>query len=361
MRNRTTLNYSIKPLIAIVVIGLSAGITLTLMGAQHISMVVDKVGTVLGVQTNRDKQTKLIVANKLQEADKFLTATPNPIIKISMEGKMANDPNKINTIKSLEDVKKIYTLGYAYKVTRNPKYLTKATEFILAWAKTYKVTGNSIDESHLQPLFEGYGWTRPFMSGEDVNTIDSWLNSIADKEMKVKYNDVRDLNNWNSHRINIVGQIGYLTGNSEYINYAIEAYKKQVQDNLLPEGGSTDFLDRDALHYHSYNIWPLLYFAKTASLNGVDLYDYTSASGASLRKSVHFLFPYFSGEKTHMEFVNSNAAWDKKNAKKLWVPKNDLYILELAYFFDDDTLPLIQKHKSRITFVRNDASIRAEK
>ena len=95
----------------------------------------------------------------------------------------------------------------------------------------------------------------------------------------------------------------------------------------------------------------MLNFSKTASLHGINLYNYQSNSGASLKKSVYFLFPYVTGEKTHLEFVNSSVALDKttgfkkasaKDAKK-WNPKDGLYIMELAYFFDDEALPLVQK------------------
>jgi hypothetical protein len=184
----------------------------------------------------------------------------------------------------------------------------------------------------------------------DISVIDGWLRTIADREMLVRYNDERDINNWNSHRINIIGQIGFLIGDNKYVDYSTEEYKKQIQNNLYPDGSSLDFELRDALHYHSYNIWPLLNLAKTAQLNGIDLYNYQAPSGASLPKSLHYLYPYFSGQLTHKEFVNSKVEWDTKSgSKKLtaaeaknWIPSKDLYILELAYFFEDDPLPIIQ-------------------
>lgn len=317
----------------------------------YISRFIYQAGSVLGIQTSLEWQEKLIVTGKLLDANKLLESTPNPIEKIQMEGKLNSDLNKIQTIKSLEDVQKIFTLSYAYKITKDNKYLNKSNEFLLAWAKVYKATGNSIDESHLQPLFEGYAWTRDSLNTIDVDLIDSWLKTIADKEITIKYNDDRDINNWNSHRINIIGQIGFLVNDKKYIDYSINAFKQQIQDNLYPDGSSIDFGARDALHYHSFDIWALLNFAKTASLHGINLYTYQSESGASLKKSVYFLFPYVTGGKTHLEFVNSSVAWDittgsrkasAKDAKK-WNPKDGLYIMELAYFFDDEALPLVQK------------------
>jgi hypothetical protein len=312
---------------------------------------IHQTKSVLGVQTSREKQEKRIQAAKIAEADKLLSVIPNPIVRIQMEGKLNNDPNKVLTIKSLADVQKIFTLSYVYKITGNIKYSNISRDFLLAWANTYKTTGNSIDETHLQPLFEGYAWVRDSLNSEERTDIDVWLRTIADKEIAIKYKDDRDINNWNSHRINIIGQIGFLINDQRYIDYSINAFKQQVQDNLLSNGSSFDFVTRDALHYHNFDIWALLNFAKTASLHGIDLYTYQSQSGASLEKSVRFLYPYATGEKTHSEFVNSSVAWDTttgskkltaKDAKK-WIPKDDLYIFELAYFFDDRALPIVQK------------------
>ncbi len=310
----------------------------------------DKISRVLGIETSIEKQVKQIQLKKLSEANLYLTDRPNPVQKIQMEGKLDTDPAKKQTVKSLEDLKKLYLFSYSYKLSQNQKYLTKASEFILAWAKTYKASGNSVDETHLEQLFEGYAWVRANMATVDVNIVDTWLKTIAEKEMLVKYKDDRDINNWNSHRINIVGQIGYITFDKKYTDYALDAYKKQIQNNLYSDGSSMDYVTRDALHYHAFDLWALLNFARTASLHGVDLYNYQSASGASLKKSVHFLYPYINGTKTHAEFIKSQATWDvvtgSKNKAATWNPNEGLYIMELAYYFDDTALPLIQKIKN---------------
>lgn len=310
----------------------------------------DKIGRVLGVETSIEKQVRQIQTKKLEEVNKYVGDKPNPVQKIQMEGKLDSDPAKKQTIKSLEDLKKIYLFSYGYKITKNQRYLSKANEFILAWASTYKASGNSIDETHLEQLFEGYSWVRDGMSTTDIAIVDAWLKTIAEKEMKVKYKDDRDINNWNSHRINIIGQIGYITEDQRYLDYALDAYKKQIQYNLYADGSSMDFKTRDSVGYHAFNLWALLNFARTASSHGVDLYNYQSPSGASLKKSVHFLYPYINGTKTHTEFVNSKVAWDVTTGSKkkaaIWNPSGGLYIMELAYYFDDTALPLIQKLKN---------------
>ena len=43
------------------------------------------------------------------------------------------------------------------------------------------------------------------------------------------------------------------------------AIKKQIAANLRPDGSSLDFHERDALHYHCYDLEPLLTLAIAAS------------------------------------------------------------------------------------------------
>lgn len=310
------------------------------------------IGSTLGIQSAKELQSDALRNKKIAEASTYLGDAPNPIEKIQMEGTLASDPRKIQTITSLKDVEKIYVLSYAYHAGGDMKFLNKSEEFLLDWASTYLATGNSIDESHLGPLFEGYRWVKADLSRESAQKVDSWLYKIAIAEKNTRYMGERDVNNWNSHRINIIGQIGYLINDKKLIDYAIKNYKLQIYQNLNKDGSSYDFQTRDALHYHSYNIWPLLNFAKTAKINGYkeDLYTYESEGGSSLVKSVHFLYPYATGEKTHAEFVNSTVPWDvtsgsKKadGSAKIWDPKTGLYIFELAYFFDESALPIVQK------------------
>lgn len=312
---------------------------------------------VLGWDTQSELQKKMIIDKRLEIADGLLSMAPNPIKEIHLEGTVDKDVRRVRSVSSLTDMGTIFNLAYAYKTTKEPKYLDKATEFILAWATTYKATGNSINESQLQPLYDGYVWIRPSMDPKDIRNVDRWLNTIAEAEKNKKYNDGKDINNWNSYRISIIGQIGYITKTQKFINYASTAYKEQIQNNLRPDGTSFDLETRDALEYHCYNLLALLRFAKVSRQHGHDLYTYQSPSGSSLKKSLHYIFPYVNGEKIHLEYVNSVVEWDRIKAAannqstigRQFEPKSALETLELAYYLDEDVLPLVQELRGNYT------------
>jgi hypothetical protein len=282
------------------------------------------------------------------EADAALNSEPHPIRKIQTQHKLAGDPDKAATQTSLKDMRTLSILGYAYEVTGRAIYSYKAKEFILAWARINIPTGEPIDETNLEPLIVAYDLTRETFSDGDRKAADAYLRRIVEAEWGAR----QVTSNWQSHRLKIVGLSAYVLRDDALIAKAIEGFKRQVDANLNPDGSSFDFLKRDALHYHVYDLEPLLTLAIAAHAHGVDLYDYTSDEGASLHKSVNFLVPFCTGEKSHHEFVHSQVAFDRTRAENgqseyeaghLFHPEEGFMALCLAEYFDVSLDPVIGK------------------
>jgi hypothetical protein len=287
-------------------------------------------------------------------AEKAMDEEPNPIEKIDSEGLLAGNPLKVATLKAVEDVSKVYALAIAYRLTDRSKYLKKATDFLLAWAKTNKANGNPINETKLEDLIVGYDFIRESIENENRDLIDAWLKTIADAEVNSKYAEPKrgtSKNNWNSHRIKIVTLIAYTIHDKNYEDFIKSELEAQIAKNLNPDGSSIDFEDRDALHYHIYDLEPLLQTVIAINrATGENYYTYKSVSGSSIEKSVKFLAPFVSGEKTHIEFLNSKTAFDKARAannEKGYQPANfkpstGIYALSLAAYFDKIFLDAIK-------------------
>jgi hypothetical protein len=153
--------------------------------------------------------------------------------------------------------------------------------------------------------------------------------------------------------------IAYAINDAGYKQYVDEDLKRQLQKNLLPDGSSVDFKLRDAIHYHVYDLEPLLRLGIVLKrATGADIYAVPAESGASIKKSVEWVLPYITGEKTHGEFVNSTVAFDLKRAKNgeaeykagtLWDAKKGLKTLTLAAYFDaryNDTIKTVKATSS---------------
>lgn len=286
-------------------------------------------------------------------ADASLADAPQPIRQIATAGRLASDPAKVESRRTLADMKKTEALGFAYAVTSGTGYGTAAKRMILDWSATYQPSGQPIDETKLQPLFAAYGLTRPVFTEMERHSVESWLRRIAQCEWDgVRPGSVTASNNWNSHRLNIVGQIGFLLGDQTWIGRAVSGFKEQIESNLRPDGSSLDFHERDALYYHCYDLEPLLALAIAAHQQGLDLYHYQAPNGASLAKAVEFLVPYCQGAATHAEWVDSMVAFDRARAKNgeaafaagvEFNPQRGLPVLAMASFFDQSLNPLVAK------------------
>ncbi|MES2371215.1 MAG: alginate lyase family protein [Bacteroidota bacterium] len=252
-------------------------------------------------------------------ANTALQQEPNPIDTIISEGHLATDPKKIRTQKSLADLNKIYALAITYKVTADPVYLKKCIGFIIAWSTVNRGIGNPINDTKLDPLLEAYDLVKDEMSASERTTVNTWLMQVADAEIaspRFKSTNRSVNNNWNSHRIKVVGTIAYLLNNKAYQEFTDTSIRKQILKNLYPDGSGMDFEERDALHYHVYTLEPLLKIATTIKrATGVDYYTYISPSGSSIKRSVAFLVPFATGEQVHPEFVNSKVLFDKQRAE----------------------------------------------
>ena len=273
-----------------------------------------------------------------QQADAALTETPNPIEKIVSEGHLRTDPLKIRTSQSLPDLEKISALAWAWAVTGDPRYASQARVFLLAWAAVNRPDGDAINETQLEPLIVGYDLLRGTFDPADRRRVDDWLRAHA----TVLWQDHRGLtDNWFSHRLKIVGLIGWTIGDQKLTSEAVTGYHQQIDRNLKPDGASDDFYKRDALHYHLYDIEPLLTLARTSERAGQPVFEYAAPNGSTLKSAVDFVVPFANGTKTHIEFVNSKVAFDLKRAKNgegeyaphPWQPRTAIALFSTAAWF----------------------------
>jgi hypothetical protein len=261
---------------------------------------------------------------------------------------------------------KIYALAYTYKVTNNKDYFTKCLQYITAWATVNQAIANPINNTKLDPLFEGYDLIKDEVNAADKQVIEKWFRQIAAVEIATQHTLLKKksaYNNWNSHRIKIVTNIAYLLNDKQYQLFVDTSLKKQLAMNLYADGSGADFKERDALHYHYYTLEPLLVTAiiiKRAT--GFNYYSYLSTSGSSIQKSVAFLAPYATGEKTHAEFVNSKVVFDRKRAQNKepdytiganFNPKKAIDVFISATYFNPEYVNIVNKLAENTTKYAN--------
>lgn len=309
------------------------------------------------VRTDADAQKQW--ESLLKDADEALSSTPNPADTILTEGILQGDPRKTKTWKSIEDMQKVYALAFAYKITGDKKYLNKTSEFLLAWATRNQPQGNPINDTNLDRIIFAYDLVKKDLSADVNSATITWLTKVGTQQIKsfdkaASSKKTTYMNNWNSHRLKEVAEVAWSINDEQLKLWVIDIYKKQISKNLNPDGSSYDFHERDALHYHIYDVDPLMVAATILQRDsnfGDNPYHYKSAEGSSLKGSVDWLVPFFTGEKTHAEWVNSKSSFDKKRAANgekgyiagtLFKPVEARTSIALAGYFDDKMLGLYQ-------------------
>jgi len=291
-------------------------------------------------------------------ADQSLTEAPHPVDTIRTEGLLQGDRRKTATWAALGDMDKIYALALVYEVSGDRKYLRALTLYLGMWAATNRPRGDPIDDTNLDPVIEAYDMVKEDLSVATATSVQKWLKATAEVELSAPFNQptrATSSNNWHSHRLKIIGEIAFAIGDTALQGYTIRGIQEQIGKNLNPDGSCKDFVTRDALHYHVYDLEPLLTLAIVLHrATGVNYYTYVSPAGTSIKKSVDWLLPYLNGTKTHAEFVHSMVEFDRQRGQNgeaayktgtLFDPKNGVEALMLASYFDTDPalMPLARK------------------
>ncbi len=291
-----------------------------------------------------DAQVRQVVAAQRRIADQAMQAAPQPIVTLSTGGLLQGDARKQKTATSIKDMDKIQALAVLYKLTDDARYAARAGEFLDAWAGINEPSGQPIDETGLEPAIFGYRLIRADLPAPTRTRIDLWMHNIARAEINSRVlKRPTATNNWHSHRLKLVGLIGYALADTRLIDEAKQGFHTQIIDNLRPDGSSIDFIERDALSYHVYDLRPLVTLALAFAEDGDDDYHWQAPNGASLANSVSWLLPYVRGEKSHAEFAGSRVPFDKARSDNhekgheigaAYDPQNALPLLELAAAYD---------------------------
>ena len=324
--------------------------------AQYVSLSETEIQTLRkGIESN-DRVGKAFEPYQ-QAAAKALNDQPTPIETIVSQGVLAGNPAKTASLKALQDGNKVYALALNYRLNKQKSYLQKAVDFLRAWAQTNKPTGDPINETKLEDMITAYDLIRNDVLFDAKKQIDEWINSVYQAELhsaSARPGKTTGFNNWNSHRIKIMTLTAFTLNNADYMQSVYPLLEKQISDDLYTDGSSFDFTERDALHYHTYTLEPLLRASMVIyRATGKNYFTYESPGKSSISKSVDFLVPYVTGAKTHPEFVNSKVNFDKARAANnekgyaagtLFEPINGLYTLSLAAYFNAAYLKAIPQN-----------------
>jgi hypothetical protein len=254
-------------------------------------------------------------AEILRRAKAGLDRAPGPLPVVHTEGTLPGKGIREISTKAREDLPTMFNLALAYRMTGDRRYLAQTERFLEAWVDVYKISLNPIDETHFDQVLMACDLTCSDLSPKVRDKVQAFARAMA-----VGYLDAMDrprdkaFTNWQSHRVKLATMGAFLSSDAALIQRAQGAYDRQVAENINPDGTVFDFHERDALHYVTYDLDPLMMAALTAKAHGQGWFRRESSKGSSLPGALDWLAPYARGDKVHQEFVNSKIQFDRDRA-----------------------------------------------
>lgn len=299
--------------------------------------------------------TRAIEASLLDEAGQQLNRPPAPLPRIHTEGTLPGQGIRDISLAAKADHPITLNLALAWRLSGDRRYLDAAGRYLDAWASIYEVSLNPIDETSFDQLILAYDLTEADLPPETRGRLDALWRGMAEgylSDMEGRHAAVA--NNWQSHRVKLAALSAFQLGDPALIDRARRAFQRQIAANVRVDGSVHDFHHRDAIHYVTYDLDPLMMAASAAQRNGEDWFTWRTADGVSLQAAVEWLVPYAMGEKVHQEFVNSTVPFDaqraaagqREYAPHAWNPANATNTFALASHLSSRFVPVREHLKT---------------
>ncbi|MBV8628783.1 MAG: alginate lyase family protein [Paraburkholderia sp.] len=302
-------------------------------------------------RTNADPGVKALVAN----VQKHLNDPPHALAQLHTEGTLPHEGIYDQSVEAEKDLDLLRDAALAWRATSDDRFLKLVDRLLYAWVTTYQPSFNPIDETHFEGLILAYDMTASALPVKTRNATMAFLTKFANGYIEQIDAQPRPLqgtfrNNWQSHRVKLIAMAAFTLDNRKMINAAQRLFVEHIGDNIAPDGSTIDFAERDALHYVTYDLQPLVTAALAARRHNRNWLNEKAPNGATLAAALNWLTPFVMGAKTHEEFVHSNVAFDAKRREAglpgysgQWDPQNAMELFHLAARLDGRFTPVALK------------------
>lgn len=270
------------------------------------------------IALQHEGKTIRMAQEMLNLADLALFTCPHPVTSLTC-WKLPWPEKSPHVDEIVKDFLRIEALGFASTLLEKKCFYARCKFFLDRWRIIYNLTEQEIypcDVKEMTHLLRGYSLIRTQVDCSQRAQFDRWLQGVADGLIQTECDDLQMLEK--AYRLSLVGQIGYLLGDSSLVAYATTQYEEILDCTPVPHVFSSK---SQVLHEVSL-LNPLLQLACASARNEGALYDYQSPNGSSLCLRVIRLLPYLAGRQFHLF-----PGYEPARA-----------ILEQAAYFDKDLL-----------------------
>ncbi len=216
----------------------------------------------------------------------------------------------------------VFTLSLANYFSEEEKYAKHAIKLLQVWfldtatkmnpnlnygqAVKGQNTGRGaglIDTRHFIKLIDGINLLKQSgkLSSKDFSALQIWFTEFL-TWMQTSEVGMQEMNAKNNHGVWYDAQrisMALLTNQNELAKQVVANVQKRINSQMDSNGFFPAELERTiSLHYSLFVLEPLMQIAQMAKIVKVDLINYQSPNGNSIKKGVDALLPYLLMEKT---------------------------------------------------------------
>lgn len=247
---------------------------------------------------------------------------PDGLPYIRRDGVVNPERDKLDSQQLNKMINAVRLLSLAWFFTDNISYAEKAADLLRVWFLEPETMMNphlnfaqaipGITEGRFIGIIDGRSFavlvdaialleTSSILKKEEIREIREWFTKYLQWLTESEFGKEAD-NYINNHSVAYDVQtcgIAYFLGNEEYIKNKIsELPKRRIDSMIEPDGGQPYELARTlSFGYSVGNLQNFFDAGKIGLLAGVNIFDYVSPNGASVKKALDFLNSYIGREK----------------------------------------------------------------
>jgi multidrug resistance efflux pump len=239
----------------------------------------------------------------LEAARKAERMPPAPVRIIHSAGVTEKSSDFAASRRAFLDADNFLFLAMASRLTGKSGYRESALAVANAWARVNQPTGQPIDETRL----EAFLWGLDLLGPEaDSAPVHAWLERWSAANHAYSFGPKTESNNQMTHHLKIALMLDkYLGRTADYERDLAAALRHEKVNLASADGSSLDYRERDAMHYH---IFDLEAWTEIALLTG--------CCGSSIDRAFAFFENQMREHPGHIEFANSTVPIDSKRASE---------------------------------------------
>jgi len=213
------------------------------------------VVSALGNEGRKPMVPEILLKKLISKADDAIVIKPQALKTLVSAGVVdPKDERLVQTRTALRDSERSALLALAYHLTGNVDYKVKSEHIIMNWAEVYKPDGHPINESRLDYMLWAYDLLRCDMSDADRDTVREWMSELRLQKQNWQFGESSGRNNHKTHQLKIELMLDKLLANESGLRADARRIDKHLGVNILEGGVTFDYQERNALHYHVYDV-----------------------------------------------------------------------------------------------------------